>query len=117
LPCHEKLGCFVYLNDGHGRFGSGIQFQKPGALPYSMIAADLNRDGRPEITVGYVGAPGVIYFNGGTGRTWQPLPFGDGAGSIYGMAAGDLDGDGWPDVVVARSDAPSFVMFNRVPKK
>jgi hypothetical protein len=115
--CPEELGCFVYLNDGKGHFGSGIQIQAPKAVPYSMIAADLNRDHRSEIIVGYVNAPGVVYFNDGTGKKYQPVPFGDGKGAIYGMAAGDLDGDGWPDVVVARSDAPSFVMFNRSPKK
>jgi hypothetical protein len=82
-----------------------------------MIAAYLNRDGKPEIIVGYVGAPGIIYFNDGTGKNYRQVRFGDGAGAIYGMAAGDLDGDGWPDLVVARSDAPSFVMFNREPGK
>jgi hypothetical protein len=30
--CPERLGCFVYFNDGKGNFGSGIQFQKPDAL-------------------------------------------------------------------------------------
>src|SRR5580704_9366960 len=59
--CHENLGCFVYFNDGKGYFGEGIPFDKPAAVPYSMIAADLNRDGWPEIMVGYVDAPGVIY--------------------------------------------------------
>ena len=29
--CPERLGCFVYFNDGKGNFGSGIQFQKPEA--------------------------------------------------------------------------------------
>src|SRR5262249_12668902 len=61
--CPERLGCFVYFGDGKGKFGSGVQFQTPEALPYSMIAADLNRDRRPEILVGYVNAPGVVYFN------------------------------------------------------
>jgi hypothetical protein len=111
------LGCFVYLNDGKGNFGGGIRFDAPKAVPYSMIAADLNRDGRSEIIVGYVEAPGVVYFNDGTGKQYHPVPFGDGKGAIYGMAAADLDGDGWPDVAVARSDAPCFVMFNRPPKK
>jgi len=82
-----------------------------------MIAADLNRDGRPEIIVGYVEAPGVIYFNSGTEMRYQRVSFGDGKGAIYGMAAADLNDDGWPDVVVARSDAPCFVMFNGPPKK
>lgn len=115
--CPEELGCFVYLNDGKGNFGSGIQFRKPQAQPYSMTSADLNGDGRPDLIVGYVGAPGVIYFNDGTGKKFTPLPFGDGEGAIYGMAAGDLDRDGKLDLVAARSDAPSFILFNRGSKQ
>jgi hypothetical protein len=111
------MGCFVYFNDGKGNFAEAIRFDTPKAVPYSMIATDLNRDGRPEIVVGYVEAPGVVYFNSGTGRQYQPVPFGDDKGVINGMAAGDLDGDGWPDIVVARSDAPCFVMFNHPPQK
>jgi hypothetical protein len=121
--CPERLGCFVYFNDGKGNFGSGIQFQKPDALelagkdeermPYSMTSADLNGDGRPDLIVGYVNAPGVIYYNDGTGRNFDAHPFGDGKGAIYGMASGDLDGDGRLDLVAARSDAPSFILFNR----
>lgn len=111
--CPEKLGCFVYFNDGKGNFGSGIQFQKPDALPYSMIAADLNGDGCPDLVVGYVNAPGVIYYNEGTGRKFDAHPFVDGKGATYGMAIGDLNGDGRFDLVAARSDAPSFILFNR----
>jgi hypothetical protein len=121
--CPEKLGCFVYFNDGKGNFGSGIQFQKPDTLelagkgeermPYSMISADFNGDGHPDLIVGYVDAPGVVYYNDGTGRNFDAHPFGDGKGTIYGMASGDLDGNGRLDLVAARSDAPSFILFNR----
>jgi hypothetical protein len=111
--CPEGLGCFVYFNDGKGNFNSGIQFQRPQALPYSMISADLNGDGRPDLIVGYVNAPGVIYYNDGTGKNFDAHPFGDGKGAIYGMAPGDLNGDGRLDLVAARSDAPSFILFNR----
>jgi hypothetical protein len=111
--CPEGLGCFAYFNDGKGNFGSGIQFQKPRALPYSMVSADLKGDGHPDLVVGYVNAPGVIYYNDGTGRNFEAHPFGDGKGSIYGMGVGDLNGDGQLDLVAARSDAPSFILFNR----
>lgn len=125
--CPKWLGCFVYFNDGKGNFGSGIQFQKPDPLelagkddeermPYSMLSADLNGDGHPDLIVGYVDAPGVVYYNDGTGRTFRACPFGDGKGTIYGMASGDLDGDGRLDIVAARSDAPSFILFTRAAK-
>jgi hypothetical protein len=78
-----------------------------------MIAADLNKDGKPEIIVGYVNAPGAIYFNDGTGRKYTRVPFGDRKGATYGIAAGDLNGDGYPDLVAARSDAPSLIFFSR----
>lgn len=121
--CPQKLGCFVYFNDGKGNFAPGVQFQKPDPrelagkdeeyMPYSMISADLNGDGRPDLVVGYVDAPGVIYYNDGGGKKFHAQPFGDGKGAIYGMAIGDLDGDGRLDLVAARSDAPSFILFNR----
>ena len=124
--CPAKLGCFVYFNDGKGNFGPGVQFQKPDAMelagngeegmPYSMLAADLNGDGHPDLIVGYTDEPGVIYCNDGTGRHFAAHPFGDGKGTIYGMASADLDGDGRLDIVAARSDAPSFILFNQAQK-
>ena len=36
----------MYFSDGKTNFGSGVRFDAPKAtVPYSMIAADLNRDG------------------------------------------------------------------------
>jgi hypothetical protein len=88
--CPEQLGCFVYFGDGQGHFSSGTKITGQPALPYSMIAADLNRDGKPEIIVGYVGAPGIAYFNDGTGKNYRQVRFGDGAGAIYGYRRPDL---------------------------
>jgi hypothetical protein len=104
---------YVYFNDGKGGFGDSIQIAGPDALPYSMTAADLNRDGKPDIIVGYVYAPGAIYFNDGTGRKYTRVQFGNNLGAMYGLAVADLDGDGFPDIVAARSDAPSLMFLSR----
>ena len=81
-----------------------------------MVAADLNNDGKPEIILGNVEAPGTIYYNDGSGRQYRKVSFSDNKGAIYGMAIADLDGDGYPDIVAARSDAPSLILFSRPQK-
>ena len=80
------------------------------------LLADLNKDGKPEIIVGYVEAPGEVFFNDGTGKKFTRVRFGDTKGATYGLAAADLNGDGYPDIAAARSDAPSMVYFSRPPK-
>ena len=82
-------------------------------MPYSLIAADLNNDKRPEIIVGFIEAPGAIFWNDGSGRRYSRASFGDARGGTYGIAVGDLDDDGFPDIVAARSGAPSVVFFSR----
>ena len=43
--CQERVGLYVYFNNGKGGFGQGVKIAGREALPYSMMAADLNRDG------------------------------------------------------------------------
>jgi hypothetical protein len=44
--CQERVGLYVYFNNGKGGFGQGVKIAGREALPYSMMAADLNRDGK-----------------------------------------------------------------------
>ena len=81
----------------------------------ALAVADLNRDKRPDIIVGYVELPGSVYFNTGQGRTFHEVPWNDGKGTVYGLAFADFDGDGWPDIVAARSDAPNGIWFSTKP--
>jgi hypothetical protein len=110
----QKKATFVILNRGGRRFAEPVQLPGPPRVPYSLAVADLNRDGRPDIVVGYVELPGSVYFNAGPGLTFHEVPWNDGKGVVYGMAFADMDRDGWPDILAARSDAPNGIWFSTV---
>ncbi len=89
----------------------------PAARVGALTAADLDRDGRPDLVSGsgvYTEDPNqnhkvTIWRNDGTpfDGTW---PFTDAAVISYtvnAVAAGDLDRDGWPDIVVGTQRAPA----------
>jgi hypothetical protein len=112
----ERLkATFVIFNRGGRQFGKPVRLPGPERPPYCVAIADLNRDKRPDIIVGYVEQPGSVYFNTGHGRTFHEVPWNDGRGTVYGLAFADFDGDGWPDIVAARSDAPNTIWFSTKP--
>jgi hypothetical protein len=112
----ERLkASFVLLNRGRLHFGEPVRLPGPERPPYSVAIADLNRDKRPDIIVGYVEQPGSVYFNTGHGRTFHEIPWNDGKGTVYGTAFADFNGDGWPDIAAVRSDAPNGIWFSTKP--
>jgi hypothetical protein len=108
----RQKAAFVIFNRGGRQFGTPVQLPGPPRTPYSLAVADLNRDTRPDIVVGYVELPGSVYFNDGKGRAFEELRWNDGKGVVYAMAFSDIDGDGWPDIIGARSDAPNAIWFS-----
>ncbi len=109
------MGAFVIFNRGGRQFGEPVRLPGPERPPYCVAIADLNRDKRPDIIVGYVEVPGSVYFNTGQGRMFHEVPWNDGKGTVYGLAFADFDRDGWPDIVAARSDAPNATWFSTKP--
>lgn len=101
----------IYFAKRDGTFESGFTIGDHNSVPYALTVADLNRDGKADVLVGYVEAQPTIYFNDGSGRTFYPLRFGDNKGTAYGFAVDDLDRDGFLDIAMARSDAPNVVYF------
>jgi len=73
-----------------------------GSSPYNVTAADLNKDGRPDLAVPDANAGKVSVFmrNMGTGFTQEggPIVAGDGAGDV---AVGDFNSDTRPDLATA----------------
>jgi hypothetical protein len=108
----KKKASFVISNRGTRQFGQPAQLPGSPRMPYSLAVDDLNRDGRPDIVVGYVESPGSVYFNDGRDGAFSEVSWNDGKGVVYGLAFGDLNRDGWPDIVAARSDAPNGIWFS-----
>ena len=96
-----------------GRFGAPTPLGASGLHPYAITVADIDRNGRPDVIVGYTRARPVVFFNDGGAPGFTPVPFGDGAGTAYGFAVADLDADGLLDIVMARTDAPNMVYWGQ----
>jgi hypothetical protein len=93
----------VLLGNGDGMF----QLQQTFAVsanPYSLVVADLNGDGKPDLVTnggGYGRGTGIGVLLGNGDGTFQPeLTF---AGPSNSVAVADVNGDGKPDIVIPNS--------------
>ncbi len=79
--------------------------------PYSVISADVNGDGKPDLITTNNGAGTVSILLGGAGGTFgTPTQFSTGT-SPRSVAAGDINGDGKLDLVVANLSGPVVVLL------
>jgi len=101
----------IYYGIAGGGFAGATPLNDGNAVPYALTVAELNRDGHPDVLVGYVGVPSAAFFGDGKTRRFSRVALGDDRGAVYGFAAADLDGDGCVDIAAARSEAPNMVYF------
>jgi hypothetical protein len=92
-------GVAVFLNRGDGTFAAPTTIPT-GAGAFELIAADLNRDGRPDLAVANADANTVTILLGSSvgfvnAFTWTT------SASPRSIAAGDFTGDGRLDLAVA----------------
>jgi hypothetical protein len=108
-------GLKLFRNRGDGTFedrtaGSGL-----GTARWSMsvVSADLDGDGRPDLFAGGYDGPDRLYRNdGGLRFTDATAASGISSGRSVGGAAGDVDGDLRPDLVSAGFAGPVRVWRN-----
>ena len=110
----ERSGPGILRGRSDGTYGAMEQLGDSRARPYAIAVADLDRNGRTDVIVGYVESRPVVYFNDGP-EAFVAVSFGDDEGVAYGFAVGDLDEDGLLDIAMARSGAKNMVYFGASP--
>ncbi|HUO25660.1 MAG TPA: FG-GAP-like repeat-containing protein [Candidatus Aquilonibacter sp.] len=100
----------VLRGNGDGTFQTQLQFF-PEPNPVSIVAADFNGDGSPDLAVAETGGVvSVLLSNGKSGISWNFLaPVAYGAGAFpTGIAAGDFNNDGKMDLAVSNGNGNSI---------
>jgi probable HAF family extracellular repeat protein len=85
----------VFLNKGDGTFHARVTYAT-GSTPSSVVVADVNGDGKPDLVVLCSGGVSVLLGNGD--GTFQPhIDYTPSGGQLI---VADLNGDGKPDVAL-----------------
>lgn len=102
----------VLLGNGDGTFRPHVDYASFGE-PFTVVAADLNRDGKIDLVTANDTSPGGISVLLGNGDgTFQPYTFYPDAGyQTIGVAVGDFNHDGILDVVAAGGLSGSVSLF------
>ncbi len=99
----------VLLGNGDGSFQPVEAYDSGGNTALSVVVADVNGDGKPDLLVGNQcdmsnncadGSVGVLLGNGD--GTFQPVVnYGSGGSGVWALAVADVNGDGKPDLLDA----------------
>ena len=94
----------VLLGNGDGTFQTAVSYTV-GANPYSVAAADLNRDGKLDLAVANCGNGSVSVLLGNGDGTFQTAVDYTVGTYPYSVTVGDFNGDGKPDLAIANLGA------------
>jgi hypothetical protein len=96
----SKAKVQILLGNGDGSFTSGNAYKLGVATPYSLVARDLNHDGKLDLAVTtFEGAVGVLLGHGN--GTFKQVTFYRTPQPAYAVAIDDFNRDGNPDLAVA----------------
>ena len=104
----------VLLNTGNGAFVAQVTYSTgSNSRPYSVAAADVNGDSKPDIIVANYGTSNVgVLLNTGNGTFADQVTYSTGSNSRpYSVAATDVNGDSKPDMIVANNGGRNVGVF------
>jgi hypothetical protein len=102
---------------GDLNFAPGVAYPSGGLYPASVVVADLNGDGVPDIVVANQCVLGNVCVNGelgvllgkGDGTFRSPMTYSSAGDNTRTVAVADVNGDGKPDLVVTNSESSGLV--------
>jgi hypothetical protein len=123
--CTTTPGISILLGNGDGTFATPVSQATSGlyASPSSVLIADLNGDGYPDIAVGNscasigcaTGSVDIFFNNGdGTFPSSPSLTILSSGMYLNAIAAGDVTGDGIPDLVLVNGCTDSTCVASSV---
>jgi hypothetical protein len=105
----DRVG--VLLGNGDGTLQPVVLYDSGARYAWSVAAADVNGDGKPDVSVGHAsGVIGVLAGNA-DGTFGMPQPYLV-PGVATSLAAADLNGDGKIDLVVSNGNRTVSVLLN-----
>lgn len=123
--CAENASCYhnasvgVLLGNGDGTFQTAVPYWSGGGEAMSVVVADVNADGRPDVLVANYYGSGAYLFEGEVGvllgngdGSFQPVAtYPAGPYEALSLAVADLNGDHKPDLVLTNKSGAVGVLL------
>jgi hypothetical protein len=94
----------ILLGNGNGTFQAHVDYTLGQQGPISIVAADLNHDGKLDLAVANDSDSSVsVLLGNGDGTFQNQALYHPGHLTLTGLVAGDFNGDGNPDLAVANN--------------